>query len=133
MSLSKPGSFKCNLLDENSEGVYWVSGATCNLNGQVGGPKNPVLLISAAGNTRVTAGAEIFGTLFVTNKEISNAEFSGVGRATIYGSAVMDATMEHFSGTFQIVWVDLLASIPLDTGLFGALSGSWTDFHASWK
>lgn len=123
----------CSSLDASSEGVYWVSGPTCTLQDQVGGKDNPVLLISAAGNTRVNAGAEVFGILFVTDKEVSGAEFTGNGHATIYGAAIMDATMEHFNGTFQIVWVDNVVELVLETGLFGAVAGGWTDFHASWR
>jgi hypothetical protein len=123
----------CSSLDENSDGLYWISGSSCALKDQIGGKDNPVLLISAAADTRVSAGAELFGVLFVTNKEVAGAEFTGNGHAPIYGAAVMDATMEHFNGTFQIVYVDNLANTVWDTPLFGAVAGGWTDFHASWR
>ncbi len=123
----------CSSLDENSEGIYWVSGSECRLKDQIGGKNNPVLLISAVADTRVNAGAEIFGVLFVTDKEVSGAEFSGNGNATVYGAAIMDAVMEHFNGTFQIVWVDNVVEQALESGLFGAVAGGWTDFHASWR
>jgi len=45
----------------------------------------------------------------------------------------MDATMEHFNGTFQIVYVDNLVNTAYETPLFGAVAGGWTDFHASWR
>ncbi len=102
-----------------------------HLKDQVGGKNNPVLLISAAADTKVSAGAELFGVLFVTNKEVPTAEFTGNGHATIYGAAVMDADMEHFNGTFQIVYVDNLANELWDTPLFGAIAGGWTDFHVA--
>lgn len=123
----------CSTLDENSQGIYWVSGSLCRLQNQVGGKSNPVILISAAADTRVSAGAELFGVLFVTDKEVSGAEFTGNGHATIYGAVIMDATMEHFNGTFQIVWVDNVVEQALETPIFGALAGGWTDFHASWR
>ena len=123
----------CDGLDENSEGMYWISGPTCSLKDQIGGPTNAVFLISAASNTRVSAGAELFGALMVTDKEDPSAEFTGNGHATIYGAAIMDATMEHFNGTFQIVWVDTLVGLAFETPLFGAVAGGWTDFHARWQ
>ena len=91
------------------------------------------MLISAAANTKINAGAEIFGILFVTNAEVDTAQFSGNGHATIYGAAIMDGAMEHFNGTFQIVYIGELISQAFDTGAFGAVQGGWTDFHASWE
>jgi hypothetical protein len=123
----------CSTLDKNSEGPYWISGSDCDIKDQVGSATNPVLLISAAANTKINAGAEIFGILFVTNAEVDTAQFSGNGHATIYGAAIMDGAMEHFNGTFQIVYIGELISQALDTGAFGAVQGGWTDFHASWQ
>ena len=45
----------------------------------------------------------------------------------------MDGAMEHFNGTFQIVYIESLINQALDTGAFGAVQGGWTDFHASWE
>jgi hypothetical protein len=123
----------CSSLDESSIGPYWVSGPTCDLKTQIGGPNNPVLLISAVENTKVSAGAELFGVLFVTDIEVPGAEFTGNGHGTVYGAVIMDATMEHFNGTFQIVYVEDVIDQVLDAGLFGAVAGGWTDFHAAWK
>ena len=41
--------------------------------------------------------------------------------------------MEHFNGTFQIVYVDVLVGGAFDIPLFGAIAGGWTDFHAAWR
>ncbi len=123
----------CDGLDENSIGIYWVSGPECDVKTQVGGPGNPVLLISSVANTKISAGGEIYGVLFVTNVENPGAEFTGNGHATVYGAVIMDAVMEHFNGTFQIVYVDNLATLPLETGLTAAVAGAWTDFHTSWQ
>jgi hypothetical protein len=135
LAASKPGHLldDCSSLDENSEGFYWVSGPTCDLKDQVGSKDNAVLLVSAASNTKVSAGAELFGVLMVTDKEDPAADFTGNGNATIYGAAVMDAEMEHFNGTFQIVYVDSLIEQAYDSPLFGAVAGGWTDFHAAWR
>ena len=125
----------CDDLDASSDGPYWVSGAQCDIKSQIGGPDNPVLLIASVTNTRITANGSLYGVLFVTDVEVGrgNAEFTGNGLATVYGAVIMDAVMEHFNGTFQIVYVENLVSLVLDTGLFGAVAGGWTDFHESWR
>lgn len=123
----------CDSLDENSFGFFWVSGANCDMKTQVGSPLAPVFLISAASNTKVNAQASLFGVLMVTDVEDANAEFTGNGTATFYGAAVMDAVMEHFNGTFQVVYVDAVVNLATQTGSFGAVAGGWTDFHATWQ
>jgi hypothetical protein len=123
----------CSTLDENSVGPYWIDGSDCVLQTQVGSATNPVLLISVAQDVRVNAGAEVFGVVFISNAKYSDAEFSGNGRATIYGAVIMDAEMQHFNGTFQIVYLENIISQAIDTGAFGAVAGGWTDFHATWR
>ena len=123
----------CSELNDSSSGLYWVSGAECDIKNQIGGPDNPVLLISSVANTKISAGGSLYGVLFVTDKEFANAEFTGNGHATVYGSVIMDAVMEHFNGTFQIVYVEELVNQALESGLFGAVAGGWTDFHAAWQ
>jgi hypothetical protein len=110
-----------------------VSGSDCLIQDQVGGKDNPVLLISATRTTRVSAGAELFGVLFVTSAENSAAEFTGNGHGTIYGSVIMDADMKSFRGTFQIVYIEDLVQGALTTPLQGTVAGGWTDFHAAWQ
>ncbi|MBT8063570.1 MAG: hypothetical protein KJN94_01015, partial [Gammaproteobacteria bacterium] len=73
----------CDSLDTDSVGLYWISGSECDFKTQVGTAENPVFLISAAGNTKVSAGASMFGVLMVTDAEVSNADFTGNGHATI--------------------------------------------------
>jgi hypothetical protein len=123
----------CDSLNEQSDGLYVVLGPVCDLKTQVGSKDNVVTLISAASDTRVSAQAEFFGVLMVTDKEDENANFSGNGTATIYGAAIMDAEMEHFNGTFQIVYVEELIDDALDYPLLGAIAGGWTDFHEDWR
>lgn len=122
----------CDSLDENSFGIYWVSGESCNIptNTTVGSVHAPVFLISSA---VTTVHGDIFGILFVTDAEDTGAEFTGNGKGTIYGAAVMDAEMDHFNGTFQIVYLDDVINQALETGAFGSVQGGWTDFHASWR
>ena len=125
----------CSTLDENSFGVYWVSGPTCtvNANTQVGTAETPVVLISAAGLTRFNGGATLFGLLFVTDAEVPTAEFQAIGTMTIYGAAVIDATLGKYQGTFQIVYVDRILEKAWQTGGIGNVAGGWSDFHADWR
>ena len=123
----------CSTLDSDSTGVFWISGPECDFKNQIGTATDPVFLISAAANTKVSAGASLFGVLFVTDVEEPNAEFTGNGHATIYGAAVMDAEMEHFNGTFQIVYLENVIQPAVERGNFGAVAGGWTDFHPIWQ
>jgi len=123
----------CDGLNEDSSGTYWISGPNCDIPTKttVGTVDKPVFLISAAADTRVHGS--VFGVLFVTDAENPAAEFTGNGKGTIYGAAVMDAEMDHFNGTFQIVYLDNVVEKALETGGVGGVQGGWTDFHASWQ
>lgn len=125
----------CSGLDETSSGIYWVSGPTCTINSnvQVGSIENPVLLISAAGTTRFAGGSSLFGILFVTDVEDSTAKLNAVGTMTIYGQAIIDATLDQYQGTFQIVYVDAAIDGALEPAGFGKVAGGWTDFHGDWR
>lgn len=125
----------CSTLDENSFGVYWVSGSMCKVaaNTQIGSADAPVFLISAASITRFNGGASLFGTLFVTDAEDPAAKFDAVGTMTIYGAAIIDAELAKYQGTFQVVYIDSILKKVLQTGGFGAVAGGWSDFHPDWQ
>ncbi len=125
----------CSSLDENSSGIIWVSGTTCsvNANTQVGSIEHPVFLISAAGTTRFNGGASLFGILFITDVEVPTAKFNAVGSMTIYGQAIIDATLDQYQGTFQVVWLDTAIDGALENGGVGKVAGGWTDFHENWR
>jgi hypothetical protein len=125
----------CSGLDETSSGIYWVSGNTCqiNANTQVGSPDDPVLLVSAAGTTRFNGGASLFGILFVTDAEVSTAKLNAVGSMTIYGQAIVDATLDQYQGTFQVVYLEHAIDGALENGGVGKVAGGWTDFHENWR
>ncbi|NND56498.1 MAG: hypothetical protein HKN57_04535 [Xanthomonadales bacterium] len=129
----------CSGLDETSgvgsKGVYWVSGDTCqiNANTQIGTIDDPVMLISAAGTTRFSGGASLFGILFVTDVEVPTAKLNAVGTMTIYGQAIIDATLDQYQGTFQVVYVEEAIDGALEPGGVGKVAGGWTDFHENWR
>ena len=125
----------CSSLGPSSFGVIWISGTDCTINGniQVGTAEAPVFLISAATNTKFNGGSSLFGTLFVTDAEKSNASFHAVGTMTIYGAGVIDADLAKYNGTFQIVYLESVIEKSVQTGGFGAVAGSWSDFHTDWR
>ena len=124
----------CNSLDENSFGVYWVTGSDCTINSNttVGSKDNPVLLISAATTTKLSGGANIFGVLFITDVEDSNAMLKSLGTNTVYGSVINDAKLDQYQGTFQIVWADDVSEKAANSDGLGSVPGGWSDFHEDW-
>ncbi len=125
----------CTTLDENSFGIYWVTGAECriNANTQVGSPNAPVLLISAATLTKFNGGAIIFGVVFVTDVEDAAAELQSQGTSTVYGSVLIDGTLGQYNGTFQVVWNESAVEKAGEGGGLGTMIGGWSDFHRDWK
>ena len=125
----------CDALNENSFGIYWVSGPECliNANTQVGSPDAPVMLISAATTTRLNGGAKIYGTLFITDVEDGDAAIDSNGTNTIYGSVIVDATLDSYLGTFQVVWNENTTRKAGSGGGLGSVIGGWSDFHRDWQ
>jgi len=125
----------CDSLGPNSFGIYWVTGSSClvRANTQIGSPGAPVMLISAATLTRFNGGAELYGTLFITDVEDSTAEFQSNGTNTIYGSVIVDGLIGQYNGTFQVVWNEFTAKKAGISGGLGAVIGGWSDFHNDWE
>ena len=125
----------CGVLDENSAGVYWMTGDTCTINSGVtiGSAKFPVFLVSAAEITRINGNARLFGVLYVSDVLHANAELRSTGTNTVYGAVIVDAELDSFSGTFQIVYIDALAQLASQSGGIGKVTGGWTDFHPVWR
>jgi hypothetical protein len=125
----------CDSLGPNSFGIYWVSGPECRINSntQVGSPEAPVMLISAAPLTKLNGGAEIYGTLFITDVEDAGAKLQSNGTNTIYGSAIVDGILDSYQGTFQVVWNENISRKAGADGGLGAVIGGWSDFHSVWE
>jgi len=125
----------CDSLDENSFGVYWVTGSDCRVNANtiIGSAKSPVLLISAATTTTFNGGANFFGVLFVTDVEDAAAELNSLGTNTVYGSVINDATLGSYQGTFQVVWAEDVTEKAGNGGGLGSVLGGWSDFHKDWE
>ena len=69
----------------------------------------------------------------MTDVEDPAAEIVATGNITIYGAAIIDATIGAFTGTFQLIYVESVSEIVAGTGGMGALVGGWTDFHRDWR
>jgi hypothetical protein len=125
----------CASLGPDSSGIYWVTGSECHINSntQVGSPGDPVMLISAATETRLNGGANIFGTLFITDTEDADAELVAIGTNTVYGSVIVDGTLGSYNGTFQVVWNENIAFKAGGDGAVGSVLGGWADFHPNWE
>lgn len=125
----------CSSLGPNSFGIYWVTGTDCDINAntQVGSPGAPVMLVSAATETRLNGGAIIYGTLFITDTEDSGAELVATGTNTVYGSVIVDGTLGSYNGTFQVVWNENISKLAGLGGGLGSVLGGWSDFHLGWE
>lgn len=120
----------CDGLDEYSQGIFWVSGTECRLDGnnQIGSPTRPIMLISAAGTTTFTGGNILFGVVFVTDVEVADAEWNASGTNIIYGSAIIDAHLDGFVGTFKVIYNEDVSLLASGFNGIGTLSGGWRDF-----
>jgi hypothetical protein len=125
----------CSVLGPNSSGIYWITGLECQINSntQVGSPKAPVFLITAAKTTILNGGANIFGVMYVTDVEESTAQLQSIGTNTVYGSVIIDATLGQYNGTFQVVWNENSALGASQGGGLGSVVGGWSDFHEDWN
>lgn len=124
----------CSTLGPNSYGIYWISGTECRINSNttVGSPQAPVLLISAATETRFNGGAKIYGVVYISDTEKSNAAMYSVGTNTVYGQVIIDATLGSYNGTFQVVYNENTIGNAIGKGGLGNVIGGWADFHPDW-
>jgi hypothetical protein len=120
----------CDGLDENSHGIYWVSGTDCTLDGTnvIGSPSLPVMLISAAETTKFTGTNNIFGMIFISDVEEPTARWNASGTNIVYGSVIIDAELDSFVGTFKVIYNKDASSLAAGVDSIGALTGGWRDF-----
>lgn len=120
----------CSSLGPQSSGLIWISGSECRIlaNTIVGSPQNPVILVSAATDTVIAGGANIYGILYIFDGEDANADLTTLGSAAVYGSVIVDAAIDAFQGTFQIVYAGGVVAEATGTAGIGAVNGGWRDF-----
>lgn len=119
----------CSLLTDGISGFFWISGSDCRLNNvTLGSPESPIILISAALTTTIVGNVDIFGVLYIYDGEEPLADVFGAGTASIYGALIVDAKIDKFAGTFNIVYSEgvLLAAAGLNG--MGGVNGGWRDF-----
>lgn len=136
---------ECVDLGPQSAGLYWINGGNCNLKGKradidgdgkeemvIGSPLEPVILVSAAANTILNGGVNIFGVLFIfdgdADAENSTALLTSSGDATVYGAVIVDGEINRLLGTFQIVYNDAVIAAAAGIAGIGSVNGGWRDF-----
>lgn len=124
----------CGDLGPNSFGIYWATGDHCTIaaNTIIGSQYGPVMLISAATETRFAGGTKMFGVFYLTDVEDPDASLVVLGTNTVYGAMIIDGDIGSFVGTFQVIYVESVSQIVAGTGGMGSLAGGWTDFHRDW-
>jgi hypothetical protein len=125
----------CDAFDIDSNGLYWVSGSTCNFGGkQVGTPDHPVIIISAATTTWLNGNTEVWGVLFITDAEDADAELNSAGSNVFYGAIIVDVEINKWSGNLKLVYAESIIERARDGGgSVGELMGGWTDFPKDWR
>lgn len=118
----------CGGLTANSSGAYWVTG-DCTINGQVGTPSNPVLLI-AESCLDVRGQTEFYGMMFTRSKcPDADRAFNAAGGGQIYGAIVAGGGVK-IRGSVQMIYnakvLSNLGNSP-EFMRYGFLPSSWTD------
>lgn len=123
----------CNDLDSSSFGIVWIEGS-CEISSsrQIGSPGAPVFIVMAGTGNRITGSPNIYGTVMLTEVVNSPNSIDGAGNPTIYGAMIADGDISQFGGNLKLVYVEDILEMLLDTGAFGAVAGSWSDFHQDW-
>jgi hypothetical protein len=121
----------CTDLGPGSNGVIWITGPTCTINGTVvGSALAPVILVSAADVTAVNGGAIIFGVLYIFDDDADSpgATLKSTGGATVYGATIVDGEIDKLQGTFQVVYNNAILATASGIKGVGSINGGWRDF-----
>lgn len=94
----------------------------------MGSPSFPVVLISAATDTFLGGGVNIYGVLYVFDGEDASANLRALANATVYGAAIVDAELSQIGGTFQIVYSESVLANAAGIAGLGSVNGGWRDF-----
>jgi hypothetical protein len=125
----------CGVLDAESQGLYWMTGAACNFDGQVGSPRDPVIVISDAPiklNTTTVYGV-IYGRdpdTVVSATTGGDAGFQpGGGQGTLYGALIVEGTGTPNGNVTLVGLPDIFKGLNglKDNTPVGEVPGAWTD------
>lgn len=120
----------CDNLNSSSSGILWITDTGCTLNNtDVGTPTSPAVLISEVSVTMV-GQVNIFGVLYIFDGENNDngASLKGAGRASIYGSLIVDGEIDLFAGTVDVVYAEGVLLQAAGLNGIGAVNGGWRDF-----
>ncbi len=120
----------CSSLGPNSSGLIWITG-DCAVTGNVtiGSLEDPVILVTAGSNNRLR-GDQIFGVVFCTDVENSDALIDAGGGIHVFGAMIVDCTFQQSPGAGNLDLVynpDVLAKLR-DIGTVAPADGGWRDF-----
>jgi hypothetical protein len=124
----------CTSLDEDSRGVFWITGECDIQNRQVGhsgnDPNNtargPVVLITAGGLD--LNGGVVYGIVYCSDAENDTSEISMGGNSVVYGAMVVDCLLGSSNGTFDLVYNEEVIGEANGLAGVGAANSGWRDF-----
>ena len=121
----------CTDLDADSTGLYWAKNG-CTMSGSVIGSKaNPVVVV-IEDEWAVQGNKVIYGMVFVRSSD-NTAEFKGNGNVTVFGSIIVEGTV-NTNGSIKYIYSEDVANninnSPAFTR-FGKIPGSWLDSSTS--
>lgn len=120
-----------NDLGADASGIYYITDSSasslCTLPGQVGSPDGTAIVV-LTDQARLN-NSVVFGMVFVRSNT-STAVFRGGGRSKVFGSVVVEGTVD-ISGNLDLVYLDTSQAggtnkLP-KSAVFGRVSGSWLD------
>jgi hypothetical protein len=118
----------CDELGPSSSGLLWITDPKCKFqNVDIGSVSEPVVLISEV-DVDIAGQVNIFGVLYVFDGINADVSFTGAGRASIYGSLIVDADLKRFNGTVDVVYSEGILLEAAGLNGFGAVNGGWRDF-----
>lgn len=124
----------CSGLDSSSSGIIYVTGACTSINGTIGSPASPVIVVINQGSAKLALGNGLimYGMLFV-HADNNNADVQGQN-PQFYGALVVEGSIK-MTGKFLIVYDDTSASSDTNklpkSAKFGLVPGSWLDAKTS--
>jgi hypothetical protein len=93
----------------------------------MGSPTNPIIIISAADETKLNSNTRLFGVLYIFDGEGGGAVV-GSGGPEIYGSMIVDGDLSRFNGNVAVVYTAGILARASGIGSVGAAEGGWRDF-----
>jgi Tfp pilus assembly protein PilX len=113
--------------------IWWING-NCSISGGpiIGTTDNPVILVVADGQLKVTGGAQINGVVFLFDKPGGGSPSADLGGTTeIVGSFISDVGGSAMQGSYLVVYDLSVIDSFISNGnnySFAWIPGTWRDF-----